>query len=457
MEKYDVIVVGAGLTGLTVAHHLNKKKVNFKVLEKSNRYGGVIHTVKENGFIYEEGPNTGVIGWGEVADLFDDLKDLCELEVASDNVKKRYILKNGKWQALPMGLKSAINTPLFALKDKFRLLLEPFRKLGKNSHETLAELVKRRMGNSFLDYAIDPFILGVYAGDPNKLVPKYALPKLYNLEQNYGSFIGGAVKKKFEKKDEQTKKATRKVFSAKMGLSSLTSALYISAGKDKFILSADGISIKPNDTNEGYTVKYQLPDGKWHQLIAKNIISTVSGFALPNVFPFINKSLMDKISSLYYARVIEVTLGFKVWKGIDLDGYGGLIPHKEKRDILGILFLSALLKDKAPEGGALITIFMGGVRRDEVVDYPDERVKEIIEKEVTDLMGLEEFNPDLFKIIRHNKAIPQYYADSGERFEAIKQIEDTYKGLILGGNIRNGIGMADRIKQGRMLADVITK
>ena len=135
----------------------------------------MIRSVSENGFLYEEGPNSGVIANAEVLHLFEALGTECEMEVAGGTVKKRYVLKDDKWEALPGGLKAAVTTPLFTLKDKFRILLEPFRPKGKDPHETLAGLVRRRLGKSFLNYAIDPFIIGVYAGDPGRLVPKYAL------------------------------------------------------------------------------------------------------------------------------------------------------------------------------------------------------------------------------------------------------------------------------------------
>ena len=156
----DVIILGAGVTGLATAHHLKKRDFDFMLLEQANRVGGVIHSVNENGFLYEEGPNSGVIGNVEVIRLFEELAADCELEVAGNNVKKRYVLKAGKWEPLPGGLKAAVATPLFTLRDKFRILLEPFRPAGKDPHETLAGLVKRRLGKSFLDYAIDPFIIG---------------------------------------------------------------------------------------------------------------------------------------------------------------------------------------------------------------------------------------------------------------------------------------------------------
>jgi len=449
MQEKDIIIIGAGLTGLTAAHYLNKSGADFHVLEKKDQPGGVINSARENGFSYEEGPNTGVLGTAEVVDLFDDLKDLCELEVAKDEVNKRYILKNGEWQKLPSGLMEGIRTPLFTWKDKFRILGEPFRKRGSNPHETLADMVKRRMGQSFLDFAIDPFILGVYAGDPEYLIPRYALPKLYNLEQDYGSFIGGAIKKGFQKKDEQTKKITRKVFSAKGGLSSLTNALHQSANPERFSFGIDNIEI--HHKNGSYQVT-GVQNGQMVEYSCKKVITATGAFALERMLPFISASDIAKISSLHYAKVVEVVLGFNEWKGIPLDGFGGLIPFKENRSVLGYLFLSAFLENKAPKNGALLTIFMGGVRKAELTNLSDEEIKKVVEKETLTLMKLPDFKPDLFKIIRYNNAIPQYGIDSGVRFETIDYLQEEHPGLFIGGNLRGGIGMADRVKQGKELA-----
>ncbi len=449
MEQKDIVIIGAGLTGLTVAHYLKKAEADFIVLEKSDTYGGVIQTVEENGFLYEKGPNTGVLGTPEMAEIFEELSEECKLEVANDQVDKRYILKNGKWEKLPSGLMEGVTTPLFRLRDKLNLLVEPFRKKGKKPHETLADLVKRRMGQSFLDYAIDPFILGVYSGDPNYLVPKYALPKLYNLEQDYGSFIGGAIKKSFAKKDERDKKVTRKVFSTEGGLSALTGALYTSADCENFKFNRKNIQI--SEDNKYFTVQAER-DGEIITIKTKKVITTTGAFALPEIMPFILKERIQKITNLKYARVVEVVLGFNKWDGFPLDGFGGLIPFKENRDVLGYLFLSAFLKDRAPKGGALLTLFLGGVRKDYINDYSNEEIKNLVKKETIDLMQLEKFEPDMFKIIRHKQAIPQYGADSGERFETVNEIEKKYPGLIIGGNLKSGIGMADRVSQGKELA-----
>jgi protoporphyrinogen/coproporphyrinogen III oxidase len=454
MEQTGIIIIGSGLTGLTTAFYLKKAGVKFHVFEQMDRPGGVICSASENGFSYENGPNTGVIGTAEVVDLFNDLKGLCELEIAKDNVNKRYILKNHKWEKLPSGLLEGINTPLFATKDKFRLLAEPFRARGENPHETLSELVLRRMGKSFLDYAVDPFILGVYAGDPSYLVPKYALPKLYNLEQNFGSFIGGSIKKGFQKKDEQAKKITRKVFSAKGGLSNLTNALYQSAGIENFSFGVQDIQISKEN---GIFHLKGTKNNEQIDISANQVITTIGAFSLKSMLSFIDDIELEKITNLKYAKVIEVVLGFNQWKGMPLEGFGGLIPFKENRDVLGYLFLSSFLENKAPEGGALLTIFMGGIRKEALVNLPDEKIREIVEKETLELMQLSEFKPDLFKINRYEHAIPQYGVDSGTRFETIEKLQKEHIGLIIGGNLRNGIGMADRIKQGKDLADEAIK
>lgn len=449
-KETEIVVIGAGLTGLTLAHNLQKKNVDFLVLERSENIGGVINTVNKNGFVFETGPNTGVLGNDWVMDLFDELSGLCKLEVAGNSVNKRYIVKNGKMEPMPMGLIGSVTTPLFTFKDKLRILGEPFRKPGTNPHETLDQLVIRRMGKSFLNYAVDPFILGVYAGDPSYLVPKYALPKLYNLEQKYGSFIGGHVKMIRDKRKSGIKtRATRKIFSVEGGLANLTKALYNSAGVEKFLTHVEGIEVKP--TNEGYVVT-----GKWNNeeinIKTKKVVTTVGAHELPSVVPFVGETALRSIANLIYARVVQVSLGFNHWNGSRIDGFGGLIPFRENRDILGILFPSAFLSGRAPEGGALLSIFLGGVRKSHIFDLPDADIQEIVKREVCHLMKMKDFNPALFNISRYHHAIPQYGVDCEARFAAIEAVQDKYKGLYLAGNLRNGIGMADRIKQGFELA-----
>lgn len=448
----DVVVLGAGLTGLVVAHKLKQQGKKVHIIEKNGRVGGVIDTEVRKDFVFEKGPNTGIIKYGEVAKLFEELGDLCQLEIPPAEVKKRYIWKGERWHKLPSGIIEGVRTPLFTWKDKFRLLGEPFRKPGNNSHETLDQLVRRRMGKSFLNYAVDPFILGVYAGDPARIVPKYALPKLYYLEQDYGSFIGGAIKKRMKKeKDEMEKLATKEVFSIKGGLKNLVQALAQSIGSDNFILNAQDAVVETVERNR-YSLSIKKDNGM-QELTTSSIISTVPSYEVPGIFNFIEDRLLERINNLMYAKVVQVALGFNNWQGISLDGFGGLVPHIEKRDILGALYISSLLTNRSPAKGTLLSVFMGGIRREEMYDKTDEEIEQILKKEIPAMFGLKNFDPDLMHIMRYKYAIPQYEENTKERYEAIKTVENKYKGIILAGNMRDGIGMADRIKQAWDIAE----
>ena len=449
----DVIIAGAGLTGLTTAFYIKKQGLDVAILEKNERAGGVVQTFREKGFIYEGGPNTGVLSHPEAAELFEDLDGHCKLEVANPQAKRRLIWKSGRWHALPSGLISAVKTPLFTNYDKLRILGEPFRRKGPDPSETLEQLVIRRLGKSFLDYAVDPFISGIYAGDPSRLVTRYALPKLYALEQDYGSFIRGAFKKAFEPRDERMQKVTREVFSAERGLASLIGGLAEATGSEKILLNAENTTV--SYTGNGFTAG-TIINGKPVEVSAPRFVSTVDPEMLPFMLPFVDKNELTPVTGLEYAGVTQVILGFREWKGMDLKAFGGLVPSREKRNILGVLFTSSFLKERAPEGGALLSVFLGGYRRPELVGLSDGDTKELVFGEIEKMLGIKDPGPEIFRTFRYKRAIPQYGKSSKERLEAIDSIQKRFPGLTIAGAVRDGIGMADRIRQARMIAGEIT-
>ncbi len=452
-KSYDVVIIGAGLTGLTAAFYLSRAGINVAVIDKETKAGGVIQTKQSNGFTYETGPNTGVIGNEEVVDLFQQLKGSCELEIADPKAKRRLIWKQGQWHDLTGGPK-AVFTPLFTWKDKFRTIGEPFRKKGNNPDENLSSFVIRRLGKSILDYAVDPFVSGVYAGDPERLIPRYALPKLYNLEQEYGSLIKGNLKKKAIFKAQREAGVTKDVFSTKGGLHQLIEALVHKVGSENIFLEAQNTVVK--QTKESFKTKFNITEEKF-SFRSNNVISTVGSYALPKLIPFVDKQLYDSISNLNYAKVTQVTVGYKHWEGGDIKAFGGLVPSKEEKDILGILYTSSFFNERAPKKGALLSVFMGGLKKPHLVDLPDDEIKTIVDLHLKEMLGVSIFKSDLIDINRYQKAIPQYEITTRERLKTIAAIEKLHQGLYLAGGIRDGIGMADRIKQAKQIADTIIK
>jgi oxygen-dependent protoporphyrinogen oxidase len=215
-------------------------------------------------------------------------------------------------------------------------------------------------------------------------------------------------------------------------------------------LSAENTLVKPDSTG------FKLQVTTSEKLIAieiKQLITTCGAYALPALLPFLNEEETAPFKELKYAAVTQVLLGFNQWKGMSLNAFGGLVPGKENKNILGVLFTSSFFEGRAPKGGALLSVFMGGTKRPDIAEMDNDQIEALLNQELPRMMSNRSLSPDMIRIHRYPKAIPQYTEITGKRYEMIEQLQQKYPGLILAGNIRDGIGMADRVKQGRSIAE----
>lgn len=456
MEK-DVTIIGAGLTGLSAGVALKRRGVSFAVLEKSDRAGGQVRTIHEDGFAFESGPNTGSGMSEELMNLYDLLSDQCQIEYATKEAESRWIWKNGKFHDLPSGLWSGITTPLFTLSDKFRILGEPWRAKGTDPDESVGSLASRRLGKSFVDYAVDPFLSGIYAGDADALVTRHALPKLYELEQNYGSFIRGSIALAKKAKEKPKTSGGSAIFSTKNGMEELPKAMANFIGKENLFLSTDNISIIPN-SETGYWIVKGTQNGQPIEIKSKEVITTISSYALPSVLPFVEADDMSKISNLRYSPVVQVAVGVKDSRPLKFNAFGGLFSSKDNEDFLGILFPSACFVNRSPENGMLFSFFMGGMKKIGITELPDSEIENKVLKGFHEKLNFPaNKEPDLIRIFRHKQAIPQYEKSSEDRFRTVEKLEKQYNGLHIAGNLRDGIGMGQRILQGTLLGKKVLK
>lgn len=448
--KPKVIIVGGGLTGLSVAWRLAEQHIPFLLIEKEPRLGGQIRTRREGGYTFEVGPNTGTISFPEVVELFRYLAPLASLEVADKAAKRRLILKKGTLHPLPSSLWGGITTPLFSFHDKLKVATELFRPRGNNPYESVGELAERRLGRSVVRYAVDPFVGGVYAGDPYQLTARFALPKLYALEQEYGSFIKGAMHKAFAKKSERDRDATKEVFSVSGGLENMVSALTSRVSASGTLLTGTDITAV-RKLPFGWEVHYKTSQQEEERVEASYLVTTVRADQLRAVLPTDFAPYLAPIESLRYAPVWELAVGFDQYQGFSLPAFGALIPSVENRGILGILFPSDCFKNRTPSRASrLFTIFIGGDR--DYSRYAEASDEQIVNQAVAELYKAlaipQHIKPSLLHLSFFPKAIPQYERSSEERFARIAELEKMHQGLFLAGGIRDGIGMAHRIKQG---------
>ncbi len=436
----DVIVIGAGISGLTAAHKLVRAGKDVLVLEESSKAGGKIVTDRDEGYLLESGPNSLRVENQATIDLINESGIVDRVIDANPTSKKRFILKNGEWVKVPMGPGEAITTPLFSLGGKLRILLEPFIAKTKAEDESAASFVTRRLGRQVFNYAADPFITGIYAGDPNKLSMRYAFGSMWQAEQQAGSLIRGMAKGRSQKKG----KVKTRVVSFPNGLSELVNALRVSLASR---LQLHTGALKIEKTSGGYTVTSSTGTFEAPQII----------FSLPayHVAPMIEPlapELSQVLTMINYPPVAVLFLGYRVDQfSTPPEGFGGLIPSIEKRNILGIIFSSSNFPGRAPEGHVLLTVLTGGAQRQEIANRSED---EILKKGIAEVEQLMKPNgPPAFQRIKlWKRAIPQYNVGYGKVLRAIEEAEKVNPGLHFIGNYRGGISMGSCIRNATELA-----
>lgn len=436
----EAIVIGAGLTGLAAAFALRRAGAGVTVLERAERAGGAVRTEVSGGFLVEHGPNSMMVNEPSVEALIAEAG--LSGEVVRPLAKKRFLVRDGRPIALPAGPAGAISTPLFSLRGKLRILAEPFVSRGTADDETLADLVRRRLGPEMLSYAIEPFVAGIYAGDPEVLSARYAFPKLWNLERNYGSFIRGAVRLRRSGPPQS-------MLSFRGGMEALPSRLAESLG-DGFRPGSDVTSIAR--APGGWRVAWR-DRGVAREAFAPSLVCAVPAFAaaaLPWEEPL--RPALAPLEAIAYPPVAVVALGFRREDvAHPLDGFGALVPAAEGRHILGAIFSSSLFPGRAPDGHALLTVFVGGARQPRQAALGDGALEQDVLRDLRDLLGLRG-EPVFRRIVRWPRAIPQYNRGYGEILRAIEGAEAANPGLHLAGNYRGGIAAGQCLHNGLSLA-----
>jgi len=438
-SHYSVTIIGGGISGLTTAWWLHKANVDVVVLERDAEVGGKMKTVNDNGWLVETGPNSALETTTLFQTLFSDISLNEELTYANELASKRYILRNGMLHPLPMSPPLFLKSKLWSLKGKLRLLKEPF--IGRaTKEESIAEFVERRLGKEFLDYAINPFVAGVYAGNPEELSVRAAFPKLYALEEKYSSLIKGQIKGARErKKRKEQSKQSAKMFSFRNGMQVFPCALKRGL-QDKIFTSTSVDSIVKNES--GYTIFGKNFDNSF-SLQTDVVVTAIPSFHLSNLIRPFDESLSQQIDEIYYPPVTEVFLGYRQEDiGRQLDGFGFLVPEKEKRQILGTIWSSSLFPNRAPEGHVALTTFVGGSRQPEITSKNDEELVRIVSDELKNILNISS-EPVYQKIFRWNKAIPQYRIGHLSIVEKLEQFEKQHPGLFISGNFRGGISVGD--------------
>ncbi len=444
--RSDVIVVGAGLSGLVAAWRLRRSGLAVQVLEAGAAPGGVIASVRRDGFLYERGPNSAMDTTPLIGELLDELGLRAQLSQASAASNKRYVVRDGRLWPLPMGPGSFIGTPLFSARAKWGLLGEPFRApAAPGAEESIASFVRRRLGRDFLDFAVDPFVSGIYAGDPEQISVQAAFPKLHALEQRGGSLLRGAILAGRDRRRQGLpRKGSPQSFSFTGGMQMLTVALAAGAGTLALRTTATALQ---RDEAGLYTV-HALSDGAPCAWQAPRVVLALPAFVLAGLLRPHDADAAAALEQIDHAPVACVASAYaRSAVAHPLDGFGCLLPAQEGRRVLGVLFSSSMFEGRAPAGSVLLSSFVGGRRHPELPGLPEEQIAALAHAEHAALLGVRGA-PMWQAVTRWPRAIPQYTLGHLQRVARAEAALQTLPGVQLCGSWKGGVSLGDCIAGG---------
>ena len=445
-----VVVIGGGISGLATAFRVQEGAraqglpLALTVLEADPRLGGTLYTHQERCWAVEAGPNGFLTNKASTLQLVADLGLSHRLLPADSAAQRRFIYVGGRLRALPASPLGFLFSRVLPLKGKLAVLREPWQPVGP-ADETLAAFGTRRLGPAAVDNLLDPFVSGVFAGDPSQLSVSAAFPVIKALEREHGSLIRGM---------RARARARRAAGEASQGGGPAGPGGHLTSLKGGMGELIEGLAARLGDgvrrSGRVRAVERLGPGFRVHLVTGEAIEAdlVISAAPAPQAASYL-EGLSEPISSTLratpYASIAVVATGFKTSElGHPLDGFGFLVPSKAQRSILGTLWSSSVYPGhRTPPGHVLMRTMVGGARNPALPSLDDDALLDLVRQENNFIMGTRWREPSYLRIIRWRQAIPQYLVGHLDRVARIELELRAHPGLFITGNHLRGVSVND--------------
>ncbi len=445
----STVVVGGGISGLVIAHELVKRGEEVQLLEASPRLGGTIRTFHQEGFFTEAGPNGFLDNEPATLDLVEELGLTPRLRRAEPTVKRRFVFSRGALHELPSNPAAFFSSQILPLGSKLRLLAEPFtRRPSTDADESLASFARRHLGAGAADTLVDAMQSGIFAGDPEQLSVAAVFPRFVELEKKHRSLVLGMVRARKAAKDASQHRAKTSggaLCTFDQGLEVLPRALGERLGER---------------ARTGVTVQHLRLEGEHWDLQtsagpvqARRLVLALPSYAAASLIRPLDPTLADELDQILYSPVSVVHLGFRSDElPRSMGGFGFLVPERERRRVMGAIFVSSIFPWRVEKDGTLLTVMVGGARHPELAGLSEAELVQLVREELTAVIGLRE-EPHFTQVVRWPRAIPQYNVGHLARIARLQERLLTQPRLFLTGNAYRGIGVNDCVRTGLTMAE----
>ena len=303
---------------------------------------------------------------------------------------------------------------------------------------------------------MQPLISSIYTADASELSIAATMPQFVQMERKYGSLIRGARKRAAEQqgaaREAKSSGARYSMFVApRDGMQSIVEAIADRLPAGTVRLKSPVAQVAPRN------------DGKW-QLTAGGEVRTFDAVivAVParrasEILRDADPSLADDLGRLETVSSAVVSVAYRREQiAHPLDGFGFVVPIVEGRQTLAGSFSSVKYEGRAPQGFELMRVFVGGACQPELAELPDEDVRELVHRELVELLGVSG-QPHLTEITRWKDAMPQYHVGHLQRVSRIESRAATLANFALAGNAYYGVGVPQCIRSGENAAESILR
>ncbi|MEO8050465.1 MAG: protoporphyrinogen oxidase [Acidobacteriota bacterium] len=444
-----VVVVGAGISGLSAAYDLTTAGADCTILEKQARAGGVIETRVVDGCTLECGPDSFLSAKPAALTLIKELGLEADVIGSNDHQRTTYILKHGALVALPEGVMMIVPTrvmpmvksPLLSWGTKIRMGLEYFRKPGESRDRSVAEFVVDHFGQETLDYLAEPLLSGVYGGDPARLSVGSVLPRFLQMEAKYGSLVRGVLAGRSSAARSGAAPSGPLFRTLKGGLGTLVDALASRVN----VCRADVETVERMEN--GFRVR---AGGEWIE--TDQVIVACPAWSAAHLVRGLDARLSELLGSIDYSSSLTLSL---IYRAAEFEGkragFGFLVPKKERQRLAACTFVGTKFSFRVPDDRIVLRCFFGGIGDPAILDESDESVIAIAREELRRILGLTAA-PLSQVIARWPRSMAQYTIGHQQRVEEIRARVTAIPGLHLAGNAYEGIGIPDCIQAGRTAA-----